>query len=69
MWDFVSSYQNGIANARLIAAAPDLLDALTKLVEDLEMRSNWKRGAENGVVDCGNSVYRNARAAIAKAIG
>lgn len=57
------------ANARLIATAPDLLEALTKLVEDLEMRSNWKRGSENGVVDCGNSVYLKARSAIAKARG
>lgn len=47
----------------------DLLLAMTKLVEDLEMRSNWKRGDEKGVVDCGNSVYLNARAAIAKAEG
>lgn len=57
------------ANARLIAAAPELLEALTRLVEDLEMRSNWKRGDDKGVVDCGHSVYLKARAAIAKAGG
>ena len=47
----------------------ELLEALTKLVEDLEMRSNWKRGDDKGVVDCGHSVYLKARAAIAKAGG
>lgn len=47
----------------------ELLEALAKLVEDLEMRSNWKRGDDKGVVDCGHSVYLKARAAIAKAGG
>ena len=57
------------ADKLLIAAAPELLDALSKLVEDLEMRANWKRGDDKGVVDCGHSVYMNARAAITKAKG
>lgn len=47
----------------------ELLEALAKLVEDLEMRSNWKRGDDKGVVDCGHSVYLKARAAISKAGG
>lgn len=53
----------GLANARLIAAAPNLLEALKNIVGDLEMRS------KNGVVDCSNGVYFDAHAAIAMAHG
>ena len=45
------------ANARLIAAAPDLLDALQSIIEDID--------SEFGT-DCD---YNKARAAIAKATG
>ena len=45
------------ANARLIAAAPDLLDALKTIIEDID--------SEFGT-DCD---YNKARAAIAKATG
>ena len=45
------------ANSRLIAAAPDLLDALQSIIEDID--------SEFGT-DCD---YNKARAAIAKATG
>jgi hypothetical protein len=51
----------GQANACLIAAAPELLEALKDLIDDLEIRS------KNGVVDCSHGVYCNARQAISKA--
>jgi len=51
------------ANARLIAAAPDLLEALKDLIDDLEIRST------KGVVNCSHGVYCSARQAIAKAEG
>ena len=51
------------------AERDELLKALLQLVEDLEMRSNWKIADEKGVVDCGNGVYLKARAAIAKSTG
>ena len=47
------------ANARLIAASPDLLDALTKLVN----------GASSGNSPTSAALLKNARAAIAKATG
>ena len=47
-----------IANARLIAAAPELLDALVAIV------NAWEHGAEFGSNEIGN-----ARKAIAKAEG
>ena len=52
-----SSAGTGKANARLIAAAPDLLDALQSIIEDID--------SEFGT-DCD---YNKARAAIAKATG
>lgn len=47
------------ANARLISAAPEILEALTNLCADESVR--------NGDVPC--SLYDAARAAIAKATG
>ena len=52
-----SSAGTGKANARLIAAAPDLLEALQSIIEDID--------SEFGT-DCD---YNKARAAIAKATG
>lgn len=52
-----------LEDAHLIAAAPELLEALKNIVEDLEMRS------KNGVVDCSHGIYCDARQAIAKALG
>ena len=52
------------ANARLIAAAPTLLEAL----EELERLTVWV-GGQNPVHDAIESAKRKARAAIAKARG
>ena len=54
------------ANARLIAAAPELLEALRDMVRINQNKEGYFRGhshAESG------SVYEQARAAIAKAEG
>lgn len=57
------------ANARLIAAAPDLLDALQNLVADiLDYERINNLAPSPGKDDCWQSVTR-ARAAIAKATG
>ena len=52
--DYARSRSEGLANARLIAAAPDLLEALKDAVRDSESPGQW--------------LYE-ARAAIAKATG
>ena len=55
-------------NARLIAATPDLLAALKRLLQE-----TWSAdrifGDEHGESMCANSTWANARAAIAKAEG
>jgi hypothetical protein len=56
------SYEENGANARLIAAAPDLLAALKQLVADYE-------GVPDPTDADGQSVFDSARAAIAKATG
>ena len=40
--------------------------ALAELIDDLEVRARWDREAIQGVVSCGASVYRNAKAALGK---
>ena len=55
---------NKEADARLIAAAPELLEAL----EELERLTVWV-GGQNPVHDAIETAKRNARAAIAKARG
>lgn len=55
------------ANARLIAAAPDLLDALERLFEHTAMIHNGWGEIDN--TKEANSAIRDARAAIAKAKG
>ena len=54
-------YETDMANARLIAAAPDLLDALKALTHSLDV--------EDLVHDDQRSSFAAARAAIAKATG
>lgn len=56
----VAEIVHGEANARLIAAAPDLLEALKKLCEDIE---------EAGATPLDRPAYYKARAAITKATG
>lgn len=56
-----AAYVANREDARLYVAAPELLEALMRLVEDLEVRS------VKGVVDCSDGVYQRARAAISKA--
>lgn len=46
------------------AHCAELRQALHDLVQDLEMRSKWKEGSSHGVVDCGNGVYMQAKAAL-----
>ncbi len=56
-----------------IDAAVDMIErlervekALAELINDLEVRARWDREAIQGVVSCGASVYRNAKAALEK---
>lgn len=67
--DLNIGYVRGDIHKQIEAQRDELLEALTKLVEDLECRAEWKTGDKRGVVDCGNSVYMIARAAIKKAEG
>jgi len=56
------------ANGRLIAAAPDLLEALELLID----ASNFSHSCQDGLVDrciCQDCANKKARAAIKKAIG
>lgn len=47
------------ANARLIAAAPDLLDALINLVMDVQQYEAWARPCHN--LDVANAAIAKAR--------
>jgi len=66
-WDAATSQREAVANARLIASAPDLLEALTALYAD------YKELADSG--DAGfwqlenRDVGKQALAAIARATG
>ena len=40
--------------------------ALAELIADLEVRARWDREAIQGIVACGATVYRNAKAALEK---
>lgn len=57
------------ANARLIAAAPELLAALEAILTDLELRADFKFGLDKGVLEVSDGIYQQAREAIAKAKG
>jgi hypothetical protein len=57
-------HDQAIANARLIAAAPDLLAALKEFVDDIEARWDMNSPSTNpGIKQC----VEQAKAAIAKA--
>ena len=58
------------ANARLIAAAPELLEALSKFVEFAELHGEVVfSGGGMSAIDAMNACTSEARAAIAKAKG
>ena len=57
--DYARSRSDGLANARLIAAAPDLLEALKDMLD----------GHEDACTGYGEGAADKARAAIAKATG
>lgn len=61
-----TDYEEAIANARLIAAAPDLLAALHKVLNTISIQtaSGCRPGRDNF-----NDAVRTGRAAIAKAEG
>lgn len=62
----------GAANARLIAAAPELLAQVQKYVDVLEVFIDFENAKANPDADFGTQLYENlcaAKAAIAKAKG
>lgn len=65
-WPHVTEWDEFEANARLIAAAPDLLEALEGLLEACEREANSKGGDFGPVI--GPAAYA-AEAAIARAKG
>lgn len=59
-----------MANARLVAAAPDLLEALQRYVaQDLAEDSHYSTGQYAGMPKRKTNLHRTAVAAIAKATG
>jgi hypothetical protein len=66
----ISGYAEGQANARLIAAAPDLLEACRQIASDLEMvECASPEDAEIELRRLVSEHYQPLRAAIAKATG
>ena len=65
----VTGETEGDANARLIAAAPDLLDALRPLASEPHTPDDALGGDERVTLTFSMSEVRSARAAIAKATG
>lgn len=62
-----------IKDTKALGAAVEMIErlervekALAELIDDLEVRARWDREAIQGVVSCGASVYRNAKAALEK---
>ena len=54
------------AAVEMIERADRVEKALVELVADLEVRARWDREAIQGIVACGATVYRNAKAALEK---
>jgi len=59
---YFAGMQEGAANARLIAAAPDLLSSLRYLVERIETFGEW--ASQDAVMSKGNATTRNILEAI-----
>lgn len=60
--DYARSRSEGLANARLIAAAPELLEALKDAIQELEFLKSI--GVQSSTID---AEIRKSRVAIAKA--
>ena len=54
------------AAVEMIERAGRVEKALAELIADLEVRARWDREASKGIVACGATVYRNAKAALEK---
>ena len=54
------------AAIEMVERADRVEKALAELVADLEVRARWDREAIQGIVACGATVYRNAKAALEK---
>ena len=54
------------AAVEMIERADLVEKALAELIADLEVRARWDREASKGIVACGATVYRNAKAALEK---
>ena len=54
------------AAVEMIERADLVEKALAELIADLEVRARWDREAIQGIVACGATVYRNAKAALEK---
>jgi hypothetical protein len=71
-WHYIAamnSHAQAEADARLIAAAPELLEALIRLVRDADFEpdNDYLQNANKGCVAVHRSGIERARAAIAKA--
>lgn len=67
--DRVTPSDVGEANARLIAAAPDLLSVLGEAVRELRIWLDNARDEEDDAIPIGDDILARADAAIAKAEG
>ena len=54
------------AAIEMIERADRVEKALAELIADLEVRARWDREATQGIVACGATVYRNAKATLEK---
>ena len=68
-WDEYTSQAEAVANARLIAAAPDLLEALQEISAFMQGHELWVDGMIRYPGDKEITPSEIARAAIKKAIG
>lgn len=68
-WDAAMSQREAVANAHLIATAPDLLDALKGAIGALEFSQDFHRDLGNEDQAFAADRLDAARAAIAKATG